>query len=125
MELVDTDMRGRRGGGVVCMCEGTLVMGTGLSRPSKEFKGTVSVTTRLSSTMAFSMFTTCSIDSPGMNIGFTPSASPGPTVEAEEKNCLTNVWSGSDFLKILPFSKFGKIRNKSCKSDLGQTEFQH
>ena len=76
------------------MCEGTLVMGTGVSRPSKEFKGTVSVTTRLSSTMVFSMFTTCSIDSPGMNIGFTPSASPGPTVEAEEKKLLDKclVW---------------------------------
>ena len=94
-------MRGRRGGGVVCMCEGTLVMGTGVSRPSKEFKGTVSVTTKLSSTMAFSMFTTGSIDSPGKNIGFTPSASPGPTVEAGKK--MTNVWSGNDFLKTSIF----------------------
>ena len=85
LELVDTDMRGRRGGGVVCMCEGTLVMGTGVRRPSKEFKGTVSVTTKLSSTMAFSMFTTGSIDSPGMKMGFTPSASAGPTVEAGKK----------------------------------------
>ena len=78
-------MRGRRGGGVGCMCEGTLVIGTGVSRPSKEFKGTVSVTTKLSSTMAFSMFTTGSIDSPGMKMGFTPSASAGPTVEAGKK----------------------------------------
>lgn len=41
----------KRGGGVECMCEGTLAMGTGVSRPSKECKGTVSVTTRPSDSM--------------------------------------------------------------------------
>ena len=51
------ERRGKRGGGLECMWEGTLAIGTGVRRASSEFKGTVSVTTRPSSMMALSKLT--------------------------------------------------------------------
>ena len=95
------ERRGKRGGGMECMCEGTLAIGTGVRSPSRECKGTVSVTTRLSSMMAlskptcswwydgmatFSMMAfselTCSSGSVAISIGLAPSASPGSHMEA-------------------------------------------
>ena len=76
---------GRSGGGVECMCEGTLVMGTGVRRPSKECKGTASVTTRVSSSiMVFSRVTGLT-GSLATNIGGGNSASPGSHMEAAGK----------------------------------------
>ena len=68
-----------------CMCEGTLAMGTGVRRPSKECKGTASVTTRVSSSiMVFSRVTGLT-GSLATNIGGGNSASPGSHMEAAGK----------------------------------------